>query len=296
MPLYQRDFIWSITTQSLFIESMIIGLPTSSIFLADTEDCRLEVIDGGQRMMTIESYISGHLKLKGLDAIQELNGTTYDNLSYSQQRKFVDRTINAVMLAADTPYEARLEIFKRMNVGGVPRSPHEMRMAMLSLYERTIINDMSAYPIFNEAGNFSQFMRHRGDTEELIFRFFALSDGLESYRGSMNKFLDNFATSKSLDADGKRLQSELERSSIFIEKYLKGIFREKKINRTRTLFDAVFVGVNLALREQPNLIPKTTSWTSSKSFFELVSMHAADLSRRVKDRIYFVKDHLLQES
>jgi hypothetical protein len=295
LPFYQRNFVWNVNSQSLFIESMIIGLPTSSLFLAETEDYRLEVVDGAQRMMTIEHYINGDLKLKGLEAIPELNDTTYDDLPHSQQRKFRNRTINAVMLSADTPYEARLEIFRRMNVGGVPRSSHEMRMAMLGEAERSLVNEMATHPIFNEAGNFSQFMHRRGDTEELVFRFFALSDSLEGYRGTMNQFLDKYTASITVDFDGQRLRSELERTSIFVEKYLKDSFRGKRVGRSKPLFDAIFVGTNLALREKPNLIPKNTSWVNSEKFFELVSVHAADLARRVKDRIYFVRDRLLQE-
>jgi hypothetical protein len=46
---YQRQFIWDDDKKSLFIESVLLGLPIPLMFFSDTEDGRCEIIDGAQR-------------------------------------------------------------------------------------------------------------------------------------------------------------------------------------------------------------------------------------------------------
>src|SRR6185312_17464886 len=46
IPDYQREFIWHEKDRSLFIESVLLGLPIPMLFVADLEDGRLEVVDG----------------------------------------------------------------------------------------------------------------------------------------------------------------------------------------------------------------------------------------------------------
>ena len=46
IPNYQRQFVWKENNRSLFIESVLLGLPIPFMFFADCEDGRLEVIDG----------------------------------------------------------------------------------------------------------------------------------------------------------------------------------------------------------------------------------------------------------
>jgi hypothetical protein len=50
-PEFQRDFVWDINRASLFIDSLLIGLPIPSIFLGkSSEDESYKVIDGQQRL------------------------------------------------------------------------------------------------------------------------------------------------------------------------------------------------------------------------------------------------------
>lgn len=95
IPDYQRDFIWSDKQQSLFIESLLIGLPIPYIFVADIDsseriesDGRLEVVDGSQRLRTIYGYFKNNLKLEGLERLTLLENTRFDDLPISRQRRF----------------------------------------------------------------------------------------------------------------------------------------------------------------------------------------------------------------
>ena len=71
IPDYQRDMVWTEARQSKFIESLLLGLPIPYIFVADLrpeqedeeEDLgRLEIVDGTQRIRTLDSFSSRVLR------------------------------------------------------------------------------------------------------------------------------------------------------------------------------------------------------------------------------------------
>ena len=53
VPDYQREFIWTDFRQSKFIESVMLGLPVPLIFVAEDSDGRFEIVDGSQRIRTL---------------------------------------------------------------------------------------------------------------------------------------------------------------------------------------------------------------------------------------------------
>ena len=69
VPEYQRDFVWSQERQSKMIESIILGLPIPSIFVAEDESGRLEIVDGSQRIRTLNAFLCGDLQLINLKKI-----------------------------------------------------------------------------------------------------------------------------------------------------------------------------------------------------------------------------------
>ena len=52
-PELQRHYVWDRVEASRFIDSVLLGLPVPSIFLAKTHDEKLLIIDGYQRLMTV---------------------------------------------------------------------------------------------------------------------------------------------------------------------------------------------------------------------------------------------------
>lgn len=74
IPNYQRQFVWKENNRSLFIESVLLGLPIPFMFFADCEDGRLEVIDGAQRIQTIREFVKNKMKLGKLTKLTELDG------------------------------------------------------------------------------------------------------------------------------------------------------------------------------------------------------------------------------
>src|SRR4051812_28510587 len=61
VPGFQRQFVWSQTQASRFIESLLMGLPVPGIFLArETGDTNKSlVIDGQQRLKSLQFFYDG---------------------------------------------------------------------------------------------------------------------------------------------------------------------------------------------------------------------------------------------
>ena len=56
-PEMQRKYVWTRSEASRFIDSILLGLPVPSIFLAKTRDEKRLIVDGYQRIMTVYDYV-----------------------------------------------------------------------------------------------------------------------------------------------------------------------------------------------------------------------------------------------
>lgn len=58
-PEIQRKYVWDKVEASRFIDSILLGLPVPSIFLAKDENENKIIVDGYQRIMTVYDFING---------------------------------------------------------------------------------------------------------------------------------------------------------------------------------------------------------------------------------------------
>src|SRR6478672_9756366 len=56
-PAFQRFFRWDIDQKSRWIESILLGIPTPSVFVAQRKDGVWDVVDGLQRLSTIFEFM-----------------------------------------------------------------------------------------------------------------------------------------------------------------------------------------------------------------------------------------------
>ena len=117
VPDYQRAFTWDSARKSKFIESVLIGLPIPFLFFWEADDGRMEIVDGSQRLRTLQEYTSGNLSLQKLEEIPDLNGTIFNDLSNARQRKFLNRSIRGIVLNENADPQARFDMFERINTG-----------------------------------------------------------------------------------------------------------------------------------------------------------------------------------
>lgn len=294
IPSYQRNFVWGIDRQSKFVESVLLGLPIPYIFSADTEG-RLEIVDGSQRLRTLVAFYSNSLTLKNLEILTSLNGFKYQDLIKSRQRKFLNSTIRMIALSDKSDEDVRFMMFERINTGSEVLKDMEKRKGIFGgKFMDFVYNECSKHPLFVRNTRFTDRLERRGEPQELIIRFFAYSDNYKSVKTGVNEFLNDFVDSKNKSFEKGRYTQEFDNMLKFVDKYLpEGFIKSKTSNKTpRVRFDAISVGVNLALRDNPRLKPKDLSWLKSREFTDIITKGGQNAPTAIKERIEFVYNNL----
>jgi hypothetical protein len=296
IPPYQREFIWNPSRQYRFIESVLLGLPIPMMFIADLDDGRLEIVDGAQRIKTLESFMSDDLKLDKLERLPSLNGATFSDLPDSQKRKFGTKALRMVVLEDTTTLDTRQEIFDRINTSPMRARGAEIRRGTFAGAFATFITRRAADPLFRQLCPISPMLIARREDEELVLRFFAYSDRYLHFKHDVEKFLAAFIRDHRDKFDRERMQREFETMLEFVRRYFPyGFAKSGDAKATpRVRFEAISVGVNLALREKPDLVPEPVlAWLESEEFDEQVTTHASNSRPRLRRRVEFVRDRLL---
>lgn len=138
-PELQRHYVWDKKEASRFIDSILLGLPVPSIFLAKTEDDRRLIVDGYQRVMTVYDYVKrgifgGDGKSFELSKSEVINerwrGKTFRELTDAEQRKIRNTPIHAIVFEQKEPKDddsGMYQIFERINTSGRSLKPQEIR-------------------------------------------------------------------------------------------------------------------------------------------------------------------------
>ncbi len=307
VPLdYQRNFIWSDTDKCFFIESVLMGLPIPFMFFSDTKDGRIEIVDGAQRTQTLIEFLQGDLVLQGLEMLTASNGFSFGQLDPAIQRKFENTNIRVVFLEEGTTENVRQEIFKRINTGGRMALPAETRRGSINGPFMTFLTACTKNSRFNELAPRSEQTEKRYEGFELVSRFFAYSDNYHDdfpgYSGEVAKYIDKYIEMMNKRWEEENLEKEYEKRFQdmlnFAERCLgKKGFRKKPQSKftPRARFEAIAVGISLALQIRPDLEVSDTTWIDEEEFSAITKSDAANNKTKLKKRIDFVKNKLLGE-
>ena len=137
-PEYQRQFRWKDDRQSALVESVFLGIPIPSLFMAANADGTWELIDGVQRLSTLIHFVGDEqtrslisvpkvLKLSGLEKLTDFNGHTFEQLPQSVQMQFVLKPLKVTTISDKSDLEIRFDLFERLNTGGVILTSQEIR-------------------------------------------------------------------------------------------------------------------------------------------------------------------------
>lgn len=310
IPDYQREMRWDEDTQSKLIESILLGLPIPFIFVADIsseeEDlARLEVIDGTQRIRTVARFVNNELTLTNLQKIPSLNGFKFQDLSLSRRRRFNRYTIRMIQLTDEADEEVRRDMFERINSGSLQLNEMEKRRGSKPGKFLDLIEDLSKNKQFLKLCSFTETEIKKRDPQEFILRFFAFLNNYQNFSGKkVHEFLDSYLEEQNNNEllDIEQTRKEFISVFDFLEKYLPDalhIYRKTKKfyePTTRIKFESMTVGVALALRKNPNLEPKSTSFFNSIEFQEYTKSDASSSQSKVARRIEYVRDQLLGNS
>ncbi|NOU06010.1 MAG: DUF262 domain-containing protein [Hyphomicrobiaceae bacterium] len=308
VPDYQREFVWTQQQQSRFIESVLIGLPIPYLFVADVrsedeqKDGRLEIVDGTQRIRTLAEFVEDKLTLSDLDKLPLLNGKRATDLLPSRQRRFKRTTIRLIELTEHADEETRRDMFDRINSGGEPLNAMETRRGVRSGKFIKFLEAMASNEKFRKLAPLSPASVKRRDYDELAVRFFAYTERYDKFDRRVIDFVNDYIDDYQNDFDptktGENLKRQWETMLDFVEKSFKyGFKKGPNNNKTpRVRFEAIAVGVALALQKKPKLASDplaTEKWAYGEEFNDLVGSDGANSRPRVKARIEFVRDKLL---
>ena len=172
-PDFQRKAgVWPSQKRSRFIESLLLRIPIPVFYVASDKDERWAVVDGLQRMTTINDYMAGEFPLQNLEYLSQFNRFKYADLPQSMQRRINETQLVMNVIEWETPAEVKFNIFRRINTGGVPLNQQEIRHA---LYPGPALEHLE------ELANSSEFLqatagsvkKKRMQDQELVLRFLA---------------------------------------------------------------------------------------------------------------------------
>lgn len=295
IPDYQRKFVWRPKNKSLFIESVLLGLPIPFMFFATCADGRLEIIDGAQRIQTLQQFVAGRLKLKGLNKLTELNNIYFNTLPEAVQRKFKQITIRVVILDEKTTSEARQDLFNRINTTGLKANDSEIRRGSFTGKLTDFIDECCNNPDFIRLCPVNKPKAERQERFELVLRFFAYLYNYQNFVHDVGPFLDDFLKTNLDTFDEDMYRQDFENVLSFVNRTFPYGFG-KSPNATvtpRVRFEAIAVGVGLALKINPNLNVDSVSWLNSSEFKEHTTTDASNNQGRLRGRIEYVRDQLL---
>lgn len=175
-PAFQRKAgIWSSKAQSRLIESLLMRIPLPALYIDGTDEDRWVVVDGLQRLTTLKRFVLDKtLHLTDLEFLTDFTNYTYDELPRNFQRRIQETQLTVYLISRGTPEEVKFTIFRRINTGGKPLSPQEIRHALNQGKATILLEELSQSPEF-QAATAGGVSDERMDDRELVLRFLAFT-------------------------------------------------------------------------------------------------------------------------
>ena len=285
-PELQRKYVWTKDEASMFIDSLLLGLPVPSIFLAKENDQKL-IIDGYQRIMSVYDYVKGIFSADGkvfkLSNAHSINskwrGKAFAELSIDEQRRIKSTTIHAIIFEQKHPADdsGMYKVFERINTSGRNLKPQEIRNCVYHGELNNALMEMNSNIYWRKLWG-SEASDSRMTDVEFILRFIALDHLLQtdtklkqiSLKKELNSFMEN---SKSISA------SEIEQLKTFFNNVVTQIwtllgscaFRNLKKAVASdgsvafasaihpAIFDAIMLAMAEALRKNKSLVSESVA-------------------------------------
>lgn len=131
-PKYQRkSYLWTLSTKSYFIDTLLRGMPIPPVYIRSITDVAArkttrEVIDGQQRLSTIFAFLNDEFTLS--ESIKDFGGKKYSDLGVEEKSDFLEKELAVEMVLTNNESEIA-DIFVRINSSNYPLNAQELRNA-----------------------------------------------------------------------------------------------------------------------------------------------------------------------
>ncbi|MDJ0618853.1 MAG: DUF262 domain-containing protein [Calothrix sp. MO_192.B10] len=272
-PEFQRHAeIWTQTAKSRLIESILIRIPLPAFYMDATNEDKWLVIDGLQRLSALKKFaIDKELRLSNLEFLTHLEGKNYDELPRNYQRRIDETVLTVYLIERGTPPEVKYNIFRRINTGGEPLSPQELRHALNPGQATKFLDKLAKSKEFIKVTRISQKRQQRMDDHEFVLGFIAFY--LTSYKKYPIKqgrdyFLNeamikiNHMNTEELDVIGSKFKFSMTLAySIFGEYAFRKILKnaKKKPPLNKSLFEAWSVVLSNLTNQEAELLKQRSN-------------------------------------
>lgn len=205
-PDFQRLQVWNRVQRAQLIESILLQIPLPAFYFAEDAEGILQVVDGVQRLSTINDFVTGGIDgkhkfpLNGLEYIADVKGKYFDDLPNLWKRRINNTQIVAHVIAPTTPPDVMYDIFRRINTGGTPLTGQEIRHCVAKKRSRSFLKELVALPAFQKATPVSLHNHKRMVDHEIALRFTAFWH-LTPEKYSRENTLDSFLLQAIRDID-----------------------------------------------------------------------------------------------
>jgi len=309
IPDFQRNFVWSIGQSSLLIESFLLGLPVPQVFFYVDDSNKCQVIDGQQRIMSVVYYLDGYFgseslqgrkqvfRLQGLDDKSPFTKKRFEDLSETHQRKLKSSVLRAINIRQMNPKGVATSvyhIFERLNTGGTPLKPQEIRNCVFRGDFVRILRELNQNKNWRKILGKATFDRHQKDVE-LLLRIFGLGYFFDDYDKPMKEFLN-----RTMDREKEGSSNQVKAFVLAFPKVAEKIVScmgERPFHvrgpLNSSVLDAIFATLLQSKKELPdNLGERYQKLKQDTNFMETTFYSTSDLSV-VKRRFEVARIHLL---
>lgn len=194
-PDFQRKLVWDSKRKSALMESLMLNIPIPAFYFDEDSQGNKTVIDGLQRLSTIHQYLNGEFRLNSLQYLPQCENKTFEQLDVMYRMKILKTVLMVNILDARCSAMVKMDIFRRVNTGGVQLNPQEIRNIMAKPSVREFLIEMSTCKEFLSATN-NKVNDIRMGAQELCLRFITILKAydwefhdFDSYRGLL-KMMD----------------------------------------------------------------------------------------------------------
>lgn len=228
-PEYQRNYIWDNRKASLLVESILLNVPIPVIYVAEDQESRWVVVDGLQRLYSLQRFFANEFKLSGLEVLSELNRTQYSKLNPKARRVLNNGILRIIVILEESHPEIKYDIFLRLNRGSIRLNEQELRNCLYRGSFNNMLKDVRTDPMFLESIALSEPHKRFNDAE-LILRFLALYHGFDRNTGKLTGYTNRMKTFLNTFMGNQRTASDAEIAR------MKNMFLST-VRKVRTVFD-----------------------------------------------------------
>ena len=212
-PEFQRIYRWSVEQKSRLIESILLGIPLPSIFVAQTESGTWDIVDGVQRISTIlefqglllndDGIREPPLTLIGTHYLPQLDGVTWEDstpdakpLTQAQRLDIRRAKIDLKIIKRESTEATKYDLFQRLNSYGSTLTRQELRSCLIISTSREFyywLDELRKHDSFLQTVALAERLKDEQYDLELALRFVVFRRlATDSIRGvgNIGEFLD----------------------------------------------------------------------------------------------------------